>query len=112
MAGPRNEFEALNALCDLMQRQLNATASGGGGGGSATPVTETVISAGNGSTNTIPIGAKAWTVSFLSGTGTFGTLLASSTVSAGFSDSGSNTTATALIVTTNTPGSVYIRYEQ
>lgn len=29
---PRNEFECLNALVDLSQRQLNATGSGGGGG--------------------------------------------------------------------------------
>lgn len=64
----------------------------------------TALSAG-GST-TIPAGAFAWTVTFLTGTGTIGGLA----VPAGFSDSDAAQLLAAITITTDTPGTAYVRY--
>lgn len=59
-----------------------------------------------GSSASIPAGAFAWTVTFLTGTGTIGGLA----VPAGFSDSDAAQLAAAIAITTDTPGTAYVRY--
>lgn len=81
-------------------------AGGGGGGGGGTPVTPTFVSLGASASQDIPIGAKGWTVTFLTGTGTVG----GSAVPAGFSDSDGNTLAAAITVTTDAASTAYIRW--
>lgn len=55
---------------------------------------------------TIPAGAKGWTISYFTGTGTVG----GAAVPAGFSDSDSQTLTANLIVTTDSGSSAYVRY--
>lgn len=57
-------------------------------------------------TQDIPFGARGWSVSFLTGTGTIGAV----SVPAGFSDSDANTLTINLTVTTNSASSAYIRW--
>lgn len=78
---------------------LNVTESGGVG-------TYTFASLGASGSTTIPISAKSWTVSFLTGTGTIG----GQTVSAGFSDSDDKQPTVAITITTAAASSAYIRY--
>lgn len=61
---------------------------------------------GASATYSIPIGAKGWTVSYFTGTGTVGGVA----VPAGFSDSDSGTLASAIVVTTDSGSSAYVRY--
>lgn len=58
------------------------------------------------SSQVIPAGAKGWTVSILTGTGTIGGL----TVPAGFSDSDTDTTLVPITVTTNANSTAYVRW--
>lgn len=69
-------------------------------------VTPTFHSMGASASYSIPIGAKGWTVVFLTGTGTIG----GQAVSAGFADSDSGTLAAAIALTTGATSSAYVRY--
>lgn len=69
-------------------------------------VTPTFHSMGASASYSIPISAKGWTVTFLTGTGTFG----GQAVSAGFSDFDLGTLAVAIAVTTDSTSSAYVRY--
>ena len=69
-------------------------------------VTSNFESLGASGSFTIPAGAKGWTVSFLSGTGTIGGVA----VSVGFSDSSPAVAVAAIVVTTGAASSAYIRY--
>lgn len=60
---------------------------------------------GASATLTIPPQSKSWTVSFITGTGTLGGVA----VPAGFSDSDAGS-AIAIIVTTDSASSAYVRY--
>lgn len=57
-------------------------------------------------TATIPAGAKGWTITFLTGTGTWG----GAAVAAGFSDSDPGTTANALNYATAAASTAVVRY--
>ena len=87
---------------------LNADASGNiittaGAGQSVTPNIAAVGASGSGS---IPIGAKGWTFTVLSGTATLGGV----PVAAGFSDSDPNTLVAEINYTTGASSSAYVRY--
>ena len=72
------------------------------------PVTPSFNVIGSSSSITIPIGAKGWTVSFMTGTGTIGGI----SVSGGFSDSDTNTLLSAIVITTGINSSAYVRYNK
>lgn len=79
-----------------------------GGTFTSTPpsVTPTFVALGASGSQVIPIGAKGWTVTILTGTGTVGGL----TVPTGFYDSDTGVLVVALTITTNAASSAYIRY--
>lgn len=58
------------------------------------------------SSGTIPITAKSWTITFLTGTGTLGGVA----VAAGFSDSDVKTPSVAIAYTTDAASTAYLRY--
>lgn len=59
-----------------------------------------------GTNQIIPINAKGWSVTILTGTGTIGGLA----VPAGFSDSDTNKLAATVTIATDTPGTAYVRW--
>ncbi len=69
-------------------------------------VTPHVVLLGASDSQVIPIGAKGWTVSFLTGTGTVG----GAAVPAGFSDSDPNPLAATLTIATDSASSAYVRW--
>jgi hypothetical protein len=69
-------------------------------------VTPNFPGVGAGANGSIPTGAKGWTFTMLSGTGTFG----GRNVSAGFSDSDGDILLAAISYTTNTASDAYVRY--
>lgn len=70
------------------------------------PVTPSFHSLGASTSFSIPIGARGWTVTFLTGTGTIG----GKAVPAGFSESDPNTLAAAIAIATDSGSSAYVRY--
>ena len=64
----------------------------------------TLLTAGQ--SQVIPVGAKGWTATILTGTGTIG----AKAVPAGFSDSDDNTLLATVTITTDTPGTAYVRW--
>ena len=71
-------------------------------------VTPNFISLGASTSGTIPINAKGWTVTILTGSATIG----GQNVLAGFSDEDKNSPLAAIIISTGSSSSAYIRYNQ
>lgn len=89
----------------LILRALSSLYTAATSGGS-TPVTPHFVLLGASASQTIPSGARGWTVTFLTGTGTIGTRA----VPAGFSDSSEQTLAASIAVTTDAASSGYVRW--
>ena len=114
MFGSPQQFDGIETCLRNIAFSLTGTTLPGGGTlpanitVSLTPgtVTPNIVSVGASASGSIPSGAKGWTITFLSGTGTLG----GRAVSAGFSDSDTNTTAAAIAYTTNANSSAYVRY--
>lgn len=83
--------------------------SGAGGGSSPAGATVTIVSAAVGASGsgTIPIGAKGWTFTVLTGTATFN---GAASLPAGFSESDVNTLTAAIAYSTASASSAYVRY--
>lgn len=79
---------------------------GGAGASPASPVTSNFHAMTASQSFDIPAGAKGWSVSILTGTGTVG----GAAVSLGFSDSDPRTTATAITISTGVTSTAYVRY--
>lgn len=73
---------------------------------SGQPVTPNFDLLGASDSRSIPVGAKGWTATILTGTGTIGGLA----VPAGFSDGDPNTLLAAINVTTDGGSSAYVRW--
>jgi hypothetical protein len=109
---------SVSTLTGLPLGTVDGTATGTLGlkvlvtGGSVTTVpatvTPTIIAVGASTTGTIPSGAKGWTITFLSGTGTFGGVA----VTVGFSDSDPHILASNLVYVTGSASSAYVRFNQ
>lgn len=86
---------------------LKTSGAGGGSSPAGAPVTVTSAIVPQSTTATIPIGAKGWTFTVLTGTATFNGAAA---LPAGFSDSDVNTLAAAISYTTASASTAYVRY--
>jgi len=76
----------------------------------AASVTSNFVNVGSGASGTIPVGAKGWTFSLTSGTGTFGNAGTPYPIQAGFSDSDPGVVAVAINYTTGANSEAYLRY--
>lgn len=95
------------AVCNPDGTQIS-----GGGGGSQnvafTPITQhasIVVPAST--TQSIPIGAREWTITILTGTATFN---GAAGLPAGFSDSGEAALVAAISITTDATSTAYVRW--
>lgn len=116
---PSPNDEQFEVLCKIAQAVSALIASGGSFAGltdtqlratpvpvSGQPVTPNFDLLGASDSRSIPVGAKGWTATILTGTGTIGGLA----VPAGFSDGDSNTLLAAINVTTDGGSSAYVRW--
>lgn len=76
------------------------------GSGTAGPKTPHPVSLGASATQVIPIGAKGWTITVITGTATIN----GASVPAGFSDSDDGPLAAAITVITAAASSAYVRW--
>lgn len=108
IAGNNNTNYILAFMLGALQQMIGS--SGGGTGGGITVnnpiVTPNFALLTAGQSQFIPAGAKGWTATILTGTGTVG----GKTVPSGFSDSDPNTLAASVTVTTDSPGTAYVRW--
>lgn len=104
--GPATDALGQNRLLALIAALTQTTAAALSGGAGAAR-TSTFNSLGASGSVNIPTAAKAWTVSFLTGTGTIG----GKAVPAGFSDSSAFPPAVTIAVTTDSASSAYVRWE-
>ena len=74
--------------------------------GAQQSVTANIAAVEAGDGGSIPVGAKGWTFTVLSGTATFGGV----SVAAGFSDSDANTLVAAINYSIGASSSAYVRY--
>lgn len=86
---------------------LKVVVVGGSGTSGGGTVTAHTVLQGASSTQVIPIGAKGWTVSIITGTASIG---AATGLPAGFSDADTNTLAATISVVTSSASSAYVRW--
>lgn len=99
---------------DRIGKILEKLGGTSGGGGSSVGIVVSPQSVtphntllGASASQVIPIGAKGWSVSIITGTATVGS---ASLLPAGFSDSDPNTLLATIIVTTDSASSAYVRW--
>lgn len=86
---------------------LQVSGAGGGSSPAGAPVTINSAAVAQSTTGSIPIGAKGWTFTVLTGTATFNGV---ASLPAGFSESDVNTLAAAISYTTASASTAYVRY--
>lgn len=86
---------------------LLTSGSGGGSSPAGAPITINSAAVPQSTTGSIPIGAKGWTFTVLTGTATFNGV---TSLPAGFSESDVNTLAAVISYTTASASTAYVRY--
>jgi hypothetical protein len=103
---PEPQDEMSETLLKIWYQEYQARINGTPAISTPLSVTPIQTSVGASASGTIPIGAKGWTFTVLSGTATFGGV----PVSAGFSDSDPNILLAAISYSTGSASSAYVRY--
>lgn len=95
-------------ILGALQKLVSFGGGGGGGGGSPSPITQAAsIKVPASTTQAIPIGAREWTITILTGTATFN---GAAGLPAGFSDSGEAALVAEISITTDATSTAYVRW--